>query len=193
VSISVGSSRGLEFLGELGEGQAELIGAHAFGFLAEEFVTEEVEFLAQGEVFSLGLRQRGFERRNARLSAREIRDRGHARIIDQPRSSYNTRRVPSRDPLVPPPPPRVRQIGAREQQQQIGTAHLDRRPVGLGGPGERALLEPFVEHPEARAVPRENLQPIPAAIAKQEEMPREWLCVATHSRSSVTDHDLWRR
>ena len=62
---------GLEFLGQLREGQAELIGTHTFGFLAEEVVTEEIELLAQGEVFSLGLRQRGFERDNARGALRD--------------------------------------------------------------------------------------------------------------------------
>ena len=43
----------------------------------------------------------------------------------------------------------------------------------LGRPGKRPVLEPLVEHPEARPIPREDLEPVAATIAKEKEMARQ--------------------
>jgi hypothetical protein len=63
VSISVGSSRGLSS-SRAARRPSGVDRDSPLRFLAEEFVTEEVEFLAQREVFSLGLA-------SARLRARQ--------------------------------------------------------------------------------------------------------------------------
>jgi hypothetical protein len=87
----------------------------------------------------------------------------------------------------------VRQIDTREQEQQIGTAELDAWDIVVDRPRERATLQPLIEDPEPTSIPGEDLEAVAAAIPKEKQMTRQRLCVATHSRSSVTDHDLWRR
>lgn len=52
-------------------------------------------------------------------------------------------------------------------------AHLDRRALRIGRPRERALLEAFVQDPKSGVIPDQDLQSIPAPIAKEKEMPRE--------------------
>ena len=41
------------------------------------------------------------------------------------------------------------------------------------GPRERALLQPFVEHPEAAVVPHQNLDPIASTIAEEKQVARD--------------------
>lgn len=71
----------------------------------------------------------------------------------------------SRDPLVPSTTARVREVNAREQQQQLATAQDHRRVVVLGWPRKRATLETLAEHPEAALIQREDLDPVAATIA----------------------------
>jgi AraC family transcriptional regulator, regulatory protein of adaptative response / DNA-3-methyladenine glycosylase II len=44
---------------------------------------------------------------------------------------------------------RLREIDAREQQQQIAAAEGHRSAVILGRPGKRPALEALIDHPEA--------------------------------------------
>ncbi len=50
--------------------------------------------------------------------------------------------------------------------------HAHRACVRRLRPGEGALLEPLVEHPEARPIPDEALQSISSPVAEDEEMTR---------------------
>ncbi len=59
---------GLEFLGQLGKGEAQLRVAHAFRFLAEELVAQQVELLPQGGVFLFGPSQRVLQLGDARCA-----------------------------------------------------------------------------------------------------------------------------
>ena len=40
---------------------------------------------------------------------------------------------------------------------------------------ELACLEPFVEDPKTRAIPKENLEPITVSIPKHEDMTAQWI------------------
>jgi hypothetical protein len=75
--------------------------------------------------------------------------------------------------LVPTAAAGLRHVDARQQQREVRAAHLDRARRRVCWPRKRALLEPLVKDPEARAIPREDLEPVPAAIPKQKEMARE--------------------
>jgi hypothetical protein len=81
--------------------------------------------------------------------------------------------VRSGDALVPPPPTRLHEVHAREQQEQIATAQDHGCVVLLCRPRKRATLETLVEHPEPALIPRQNCQPVAAPIAKEKQMARE--------------------
>ena len=82
----------LRLVGELGEGQAQVIRTDPFGFLPVQFLAERVELLTQGGVLPLRPRQLGLQRRDERARRREIRDRlrlhRHARMIRDDGSRY---------------------------------------------------------------------------------------------------------
>ena len=67
--------------------------------------------------------------------------------------------------------------------------HFYRAAGRLGRPREGPLLQPFVEHPESRPVPGQDLQTIAAAIAKPEQMPRDRIQrhVLPHERRQPID------
>src|SRR4029453_1694857 len=92
-----------ERLREFGKRQAELVRADTLGFLAEEFLAEQIELLAERGVLALRSRQLGLQRRDEGPRRVEIVDRvrrdRHTRIIRESRSAYKVT-------------PRVRTTGA---------------------------------------------------------------------------------
>lgn len=154
---------------QLRKRQSQLIRTHPFRLFAKEALTEDVKLMAQRGILALRARQLVAQRRDERLRRGEVRDVAclrHARIIRESRPPYK----PLRDPLVPSAAARLRDLDTGEQQQQIRAAHLHRQAGRLRRPGKRALLEPFVEHPEAGAIPRQDLEPVATPIAKKKEM-----------------------
>ena len=72
----------LQLLGQLREGQTKLVGTDPFRFLAEEFLAQGIELLAERGVFARQSRQLRFERRYTALRLRQIGDVVHvARMI----------------------------------------------------------------------------------------------------------------
>ena len=94
----------------------------------------------------------------------------------------------SRDSFVPAPPPRVRKVDAREQQQQVAGTQEHRRRLVDVRPRERPALKPLVEHPETAVIPHENLEAIATPIAEEEQMTRQRIeieALAHQRRQSV--------
>jgi len=181
----VGDGAGL--VGQLRKRQPQLIRPDPFRFLAEQSLAEDVELMAQRCIFALRARQLLTQRRDQRLRGCEVGDVRcvrHARIIRDTRAPTSLR-----DPLVPAPAPRLGDLHAGEQQQQIRAAHLDWRAGRVRRPRERPTLEPFEEHPEARAIPHQDLQAVATPIAKQEEMARERIQreALAHQRGEAID------
>ena len=160
-------------VGQLRKREAQLIGTDAFGFLPEKPPTQDVELMLQCRVGPLRPCQLLAQRGDEGLRRREIGDIsrvGHAGMIREPPSPYNDE---LRDALVPTAAAGLRHIDAREQQREVGAAHLDRATRLVRRPGKGPLLEPLVEDPESGSVPCQHLQAVAAPIPKQKQMPGE--------------------
>src|SRR5438067_5041627 len=79
-------------------------------------------------------------------------------------------------------------VDAGKQERKIGAPYRDRSRRVLHRPGEGPALEPFIQDPKSRLVPRQDLEPIPAPIAKEKQMAREWIqgqSLAHHCRETI--------
>ena len=148
--------RRLRLVGQLGKREAQLVGTHAFRFLAEEALTEEIQLMAERGVLALHLRQFGLQRGDERPRRGEIVKvaRGlvrHARIIREPDRAYNGA-ARLGHAFVPAPATRLGDIDAGDQERQVAASHFDH-----GGPVVRPrkgpVLESFVQHAEPRPIP----------------------------------------
>src|SRR5437660_256458 len=162
---------------QLRKREPQLVRTHPFGFLAEEALTQQVELMAERRVLALHAREFVLQGGDQCPCGGEIVDvaRGlvrHADMIREDDPPYNSSRQ-SRDAFIPPTAARVRHIDAGHEQRQIATAHFDRTARLLGWPRERALLQSFVQDPEARAIPRQDFETVSASIPKGKEMARE--------------------
>jgi hypothetical protein len=126
--------------------------------------------MAERRVLALHAREFALQGRDQRPCGGEIVDvsRGlvrHADMIreDDPRYKASGR---SRDAFIPPTAARVRHIDAGHEQRQIAAAHFDWAAALVGRPRKRALLQSFVQNPKAGAIPRQDLETVPASIPK---------------------------
>ena len=161
-------------VGELLEGELQLPRIDAFGFLAEQPLTEHVELMAQRRVLALRLRELVLQRGDQGPRRGEIGDVGparvrHARMIRERRSAVQrptiTRRARTSGGGASAPGRRPTSSSARSVLRiSTGLGRLVRRPR------ERPLLEPLVEDPEPGSIPRQDLQAVAAPIPKQKQM-----------------------